>query len=144
MIMKTQIEKIIEVYPVLTAVDRKIVTKALNKAELVTIKAGSLIFEERQPCNLFPFILSGNIRVYKQSVHGRELLLYNVTPGDVCIVTAGCLLGHEAYNASGRAITDSTLLMITSHDFDDLLAAKVFREFIFLPMLLCSFPSVFC
>ena len=34
-------------------------------------------------------------------VNGRELSLYNVTSGDVCVVTAGCLLGNEPYNASG-------------------------------------------
>jgi len=131
MINQKQIDALFEIYPVLPDVDRELIARALSNAQWVTLKAGRPIFEELQPCNVFPFILSGNIRVYKQSVHGRELSLYNVTAGDVCVVTAGCLLGDEPYNASGTVITDSTLLMMTSNDFENLLTSRVFREFIF-------------
>ena len=73
----------------------------------------------------------GNIRVYKQSVHGRELSLYNVTCGDACVVTAGCLLGDAPYNASGIVKADCMLVMMASDDFEKLLTSKVFREYIF-------------
>ena len=115
----------------LSNVDHELITNALSNAELFTLKAGKPIFEELQPCNVFPFILSGNIRVYKQSVHGRELSLYNVTSGDICVVTAGCLLGDKPYNASGIVKKDSILLMMTANDFENLLTSRVFREFIF-------------
>jgi len=131
MINEKQKEKLFKLYPVLSDVDQELLTDALSNAKLVTLKAGTLIFDELQPCNAFPFILSGNIRVYKQSVHGRELSLYNVTSGDACVVTAGCLLGDEPYNASGIVKTDSMLVMMTSDDFENLLTSRVFREFIF-------------
>jgi len=41
--------------------------KSLANAQLVTLTAGTQIFDELQPCRAFPFILSGDIRVYKQS-----------------------------------------------------------------------------
>jgi CRP/FNR family transcriptional regulator, anaerobic regulatory protein len=59
------------------------------------------------------------------------LSLYNVTPGDACVVTAGCLLGDEPYNACGSAKTDSTPVMTAAEDFEELLGTRVFREFIF-------------
>jgi CRP/FNR family transcriptional regulator len=93
MIREQQIKELFSLYPVLSEVDKKLLTSVLSNAKLVKIKAGTVIFQELQPCNAFPFILSGNIRVYKQSVNGRELSLYNVTAGDACVVTAGCLLG---------------------------------------------------
>jgi CRP/FNR family transcriptional regulator len=108
---------------VLSEVDQELLTHVLSNAKLVTLKSGTVIFEELQPCNAFPFILSGNIRVYKQSVNGRELSLYSVT--------AGCLLGDKPYNASGLAKIDSMLVMMTANDFENLLSSKVFREFIF-------------
>ena len=131
MINEKQKERLFKLYPVLSDVNHELLTHALSNAKLVTLKAGTLIFEELQPCNAFPFILSGNIRVYKQSVHGRELSLYTVTSGDACVVTAGCLLGDEPYNASGIVKTDSMLVMMTSDDFENLLTSRVFREFIF-------------
>jgi CRP/FNR family transcriptional regulator len=131
MINEKQMKKLFEVYPVLSEVDQELLTHALSGAQLVTLKAGTLVFDELQPCNAFPFILSGNIRVYKQSVNGRELSLYNVTSGDVCVVTAGCLLGDEPYNASGLVKMDSVLVMMTAQDFENLLGLRAFREFIF-------------
>ena len=124
-------ERLFELYPVLSEVDRDLLTRALSNAKPVTFKAGTPIFDELQPCNAFPFILSGTIRVYKQSVNGRELSLYNVTSGDACVVTAGCLLGDEPYNASGMVKADSTLVMMTSDDFSNLMTSREFREFIF-------------
>lgn len=131
MIKEKQIKELFDLYPVLSEVNQELLTHAFSNARLITLKAGTLIFEELQPCNAFPFILSGSIRVYKQSVNGRELSLYSVTSGDACVVTAGCLLGEEPYNASGLVEMDSTLVMMTANDFENLLSSRIFREFIF-------------
>ena len=131
MLDEKQIEKLFRIYPVLSEINRDLLAAALSKSRLVAFEAGTRIFEELQPCNAFPFILSGKIRVYKQAVNGRELSLYSVTPGDACVVTAGCLLGDEPYNASGVVKTDSTLVMMASDDFEDLLSSRVFRGYIF-------------
>ena len=131
MINEKQMKHLYDLYPVLSKVDRVILTHALSNAKLITLKAGTLIFQELQPCDAFPFILSGNIRVYKQSVNGRELSLYSVTPGDACVVTAGCLLGDEPYNASAIVKMDSMLVMMPADDFENLLRSRVFRAFIF-------------
>jgi len=131
MVDEKQIKKLFDLYPVLSRVDRDLLTHTLSNAKLIKLKAGTLIFEELQPCNAFPFILSGNIRVYKQSVNGRELSLYNVTSGDACVVTAGCLLGDEPYNACGLVKSDSVLVMMSASNFESLLSSRVFREFIF-------------
>ena len=124
-------DELFKAYPVLSDVNHELAAAALSNAKLVTLKAGRPVFEELQPCNGFPFILAGVIRVYKQSVQGRELSLYDVAPGDVCVVTAGCLLGDEPYNASGMVKADSTVLMMDAHDFENLLTSRVFREFVF-------------
>ncbi len=125
------VKELFSAYPVLSEINLESVGDALSKSEVVTLEAGKPVFDELQPCGFFPFILSGRIRVYKQSVQGRELSLYSVSRGDVCVVTAGCLLGDEPYNASGMVMEDSTLLMVPAAAFDKLLATKEFREFVF-------------
>ncbi|MBN1333324.1 MAG: Crp/Fnr family transcriptional regulator [Synergistales bacterium] len=131
MIDPKQQQKLYDLYPILSEVDPELLTQSLSRATLLTLKAGSPVFEELQPCNAFPFVLTGIIRVYKQSVNGRELSLYNVTPGGTCVVTAGCLLGDELYNACGSVKEDCDLVMMSSRDFENLLTSRVFREFIF-------------
>lgn len=131
MIDQDVIDSLYRVYPVLRDLNQGLVSEALSHAKAVTLKAGKPIFAELQPCDFFPFVLSGRIRVYKQSVHGRELFLYDVAPGDVCVLTAGCLLGGELYNASGTVKEDCLLCMISARDFDEFLSLKIFREYIF-------------
>lgn len=124
-------QKLFKHYPVLSEIGPERLSRALVNATLVTFKAGTLVFEELQSCNAFPFVLSGEIRVFKQSAGGRELSLYTVTSGDACVVTAGCLLGDEPYNALGDVKSDCTLVMMGGGDFNDLLSVAVFREYIF-------------
>jgi CRP/FNR family transcriptional regulator len=131
MINEQEIKTLLKIYPVLSGVDQEPLAQALSNASLVTFKEGTQIFDELQTCNAFPFILSGKIRVYKQSVNGRELSLYTVFPGDACVITAGCLLADEPYNASGLAKADSNLVMMRSSDFENLLGSRLFREYIF-------------
>ena len=57
--------------------------------------------------------------------------MYNVTSGDACVVTAGCLLGDKPYNASGQVKADSTVVMMPAGEFERLLTSRVFREYIF-------------
>jgi CRP/FNR family transcriptional regulator len=44
----------------------------------VDLPARYLLFTEGQPCQGFPLVLSGAIRVYKQAENGREMPLYRV------------------------------------------------------------------
>jgi CRP/FNR family transcriptional regulator len=119
MINEERKNELFDLYPVLSEVNRELLDHALSNAKVVTLSAGTLIFEELQPCYAFPFILSGNILVYKQSVNGRELSLYSVTSGDACVVTAGCLLGDEPYNASKVGQTLSLLITSTRQVYKD-------------------------
>ena len=131
MINEAQIKRLFKLYPVLSEVDGELLKNAFSNAKLIALKAGTIIFDELQSCKAFPFILSGEIRVYKKSAGGRELSLYNVTSGDACVVTAGCLLGDEPYHASGVVTTDCVVVMMDSKDFENLLGLKIIREFIF-------------
>jgi CRP/FNR family transcriptional regulator len=72
------------------------------------------------------------VRVAKAAPSGREILLYRVEPGQGCILSGGCLLGHADYSAKGTAETDVVLLNIPGGLFHELLlASEAFRHFVF-------------
>lgn len=129
--MQDRYQHLFECYPVLALIPKDQVEKALKDVRWVSLKTGAVVFEELQSCNAYPFLLSGNVRVVKRSETGREIALYNVTPGDACVVSSACLLGNKPYNAVGLVQSDCELLMIPADDFDHLLSIKVFREFMF-------------
>ncbi len=118
-------------YPVLDELPESLRAKVLEQAQMVTVPAGTVLFDERQPCQGFPFIVSGGIRVLKPAANGRELPLYRVLPGESCIITSSCLLGHADYNARGVAIAETTLALLPRPLFDSLLGQPAFRNFIF-------------
>lgn len=118
-------------YPVFAALPAELRGRVLEQAQTLTVPAGTVLFDERQPCQGFPFILDGSIRVLKPAANGRELPLYRVLPGESCIITSSCLLGHVDYNARGVAEAATTLVLLPHALFDELLAQPAFRDFIF-------------
>ncbi len=120
-----------ELYPVLQELPEELRARLAGEAQQLMIPAGAVLFDERQPCQGFPFVLTGSIRVVKLAVNGRELPLYKVLPGESCIITSSCLLGRTDYNARGVAESETILVLLPRALFDRLLDAPPFRDFIF-------------
>jgi CRP/FNR family transcriptional regulator len=119
-------------YPMIAALSPAACTTLLAAVRWMRVPAGSLLFDDRQPCAGFPFIVDGSVRVTKCAANGRELPLYRVAAGETCIISSSCLLGHDDYNARGVAETDTTLVLLPRAVFDTLLAEPAFRDFVFL------------
>jgi CRP/FNR family transcriptional regulator len=120
-----------ELYPVLQELPAGLRTRLAAALEPMTVPAGTVLFDEHQPCQGFPFLLAGSIRVVKLAANGRELPLYKVLPGESCIITSSCLLGHADYNARGVTESDTTLVLLPRTLFDEMLRETSFRDFVF-------------
>jgi CRP/FNR family transcriptional regulator len=96
------------------------------------VPAGTMLFDAHTPCAGFPLVLSGTIKVMQQYPNGRELPLYRVKPGESCLLSGSCLLGHTDYTASGVAESDVELLIVPPVDFHALIASdEAFRNHVF-------------
>jgi CRP-like cAMP-binding protein len=82
--------------------------------------AGELIFSEGDSCAGLYVVQSGNVRIFKSSVGGREQVLSIDGPGS-SIAELPVFDGGN-YPASAQAITDSTLLFFSRQDFHALCA----------------------
>lgn len=119
-------------YPWLELLPAAEQARLLRPEARVKVPAGAELFTERQPCQGFPLLLDGKIKVVKTAASGREMLLYRVLPGGSCIITSSCLLGHTAYNARGIAETPLELVLLSAAEFDRLLLeSPEFRQFVF-------------
>lgn len=125
-------EKIEKMYPALAGLPAGRLAQLLTHWQAIQLPAGTQVFAEHQPCQGFPLLLDGSIKVVKQAPNGRELMLYRVAPGGSCIITSSCLLGGTDYNARGIAETPLTLLIMPAPAFAALLAEHPpFRDFVF-------------
>ena len=124
-------ENLLNLYPALTSLPPARLARLMQAAAL-DLPAGAHVFAERQPCQGFPLLLAGSIKVVKQSSSGRELMLYRVAPGGSCIITSSCLLGHSDYNARGIAESPLRLLLLPADLFGELMLEHApFRDFVF-------------
>ncbi len=62
--------------------------------------AGSTLFHGGEVVEHFALVGAGRIRVYKSGGTGREITLYHVAPGEVCLLTVASILGRRGYPAS--------------------------------------------
>jgi CRP/FNR family transcriptional regulator len=124
--------RLLEKYPALQTLPGDQLTQLLANARAVSLPAGSMVFDENQACQGFPMLLSGSIRVIKASPNGRELQLYRVHPGESCILTSSCLLGHSNYTARGIVEHNAEILMLSTTHFNQLIQNHTeVREYIF-------------
>lgn len=124
-------ENLLNLYPALAGLPDERLGALLRPAAL-ELPAGTPVFAEHQPCQGFPLLLAGSIKVVKQSASGRELMLYRVAPGGSCIITSSCLLGRSDYNARGIAETPLRLLLVPAPAFAQLMLDHApFRDFVF-------------
>ena len=125
-------ERLLRQYPALRELGDAELARLVAEGSLRRVSAGTVMFDEAQPCSGFPFILEGSIGVSKLSESGREIQLYRVDAGDSCILTSSCLLGSIDYNAHGVALTDASVFVLPRPTFERLLAGSdAFRRYVF-------------
>src|SRR3989338_5574135 len=123
---------LLHLYPMLRDLPAAQLDALLSDAAFMRMPAGMVLFDENQPCQGFPLLLSGNIRVIKAAPNGRELQLYRVTPGESCILTSSCLLGHTRYHARGIAEQALEIVLLPAASFNTLLGShEAFRSYVF-------------
>jgi CRP/FNR family transcriptional regulator len=132
MLNSTTQAHLLQLYPMLRELPASQLEDLLFSAAVMHLPAGTVMFDENQPCQGFPLLLSGSIRVIKASANGRELQLYRVCPGESCILTSSCLLGHAHYHARGVVEQDIELVALPPPAFRTLLSqCEPFRDYIF-------------
>jgi CRP/FNR family transcriptional regulator, anaerobic regulatory protein len=90
------------------------------------------IYKEGDACAAIAFVLSGEVRVYKIGESGREITLYEIGPGETCILNASCILSGMSYPANAATMSDGAMLLVPSADFRRLVSEhEEMRDFVF-------------
>jgi CRP/FNR family transcriptional regulator, anaerobic regulatory protein len=121
-------QRALALYPTLDGLDASLLGTGLQAA---AAPAGALLFHEGAPCGGFPLVLSGEIQVARGTAGGRQLELYRVTPGELCIVSTSCLFGSSAMTAHGLTTAPTELLLLSPAGFAQACEHEPFRRFVF-------------
>lgn len=86
-------------------------------ARELVVPSGAQIAFENEACARLPFVLSGGLRVYKAAPDGRSITLYDIDPGETCVLTMSCILGGEPFPAGAEALGETRVLVVSSEDW---------------------------
>jgi CRP/FNR family transcriptional regulator len=110
----------------------RLVERLISVGRQQAIPAGKQIYAEGDACSAIAFVLSGEIRVFKVGESGREITLYEIGPGETCILNASCILSGQAYPANAVAAAAVEMLLIPSEAFRKLVDEhEEMRDFVF-------------
>lgn len=73
-------------------------------------------------------IRSGTLRVYMLSEDGKDLTLFRLNPGEICILSASCVLKLIRFEVLIEAETECRILVVNANFFSDLAARNVWIE----------------
>lgn len=104
----------------------------MESATLVNLPSGKQVFALGSSCENYLLLLKGSVKTQLISENGREMMLYEVFPGDSCVLTTSCLLSGDDYPAEAFAEGDVSAFIISSHAFYRCMEnSPFFREFVF-------------
>ncbi len=121
------IEKITALYPALGQVQPALTELSASLVPF-QVPADTVLFSENSPCQGFPLVIEGEIKVSRNSGDGRSLELYRVVPGELCLVSSACLFRAQPLSAFGITTKPSTLVLIPPELFKHWIETPVFRN----------------
>jgi CRP/FNR family transcriptional regulator len=105
--------------------------EALQTAKEYTIPADTVVMRPGDPCKDFLMVLQGRVRIYRTDENGREIVLYRVVTGEICVMTLRHLSSGRDYSAEAITEEETRLLAVPRASFQHAMArSEAFRDFI--------------
>jgi CRP/FNR family transcriptional regulator len=122
----------LKTFPAFRGIPDRSLRDFLASAGRQTVPAGTQIYREGDTCSGIAFVLAGDIRVYKIGQTGREITLYEIGPGETCILNASCILSGKHYPAYALSMTDTDIMLVPADLFNRMIAeSEQMRRFVF-------------
>lgn len=108
--------------PFFRDLDRRSLQELALATRVLSFEKGTDLFTEGEPCRGMFLVLSGQVKIFRSALSGREQILAIETPG--AVVAELPLIDGEPYPASCSALADSKLLLVPRDAFEELLSRK--------------------
>lgn len=114
----------------------------IQNTSVVRYTQGQNIYDAQQECVGVLLIKIGELRTYILSEEGKEVTLYRLSDGDVCILSASCILKNITFDVHVDAEKDSEVLLINSSVFSSLSQRNIYVEAFSLRLTADRFSDV--
>jgi len=112
----------------------------LEHAQKMDVTTGTALATAGSNCANFMLLLNGEVRIFQNDDNGREMTLYRIAPGDVCLMSLNSLIHARPFRANATAETDISVILFSADEFHQ--AMKVSDAFRML--ILSSLVDTVC
>lgn len=99
---------------------------------VISMKKGEKVFTEGEGCGRLGFIISGIIKVFKDSPSGRSMTLYRIGRGESCMLSMSCALSNPIHQASAMVEEDAWVITLRPDIFRKLMTdSEIARNYVF-------------
>ena len=98
-----------------------------NSANII-YKSGENIFNGDVNCVGILIVKSGQIRTFMLSEEGREVTLFRLSQGEICILSASCVLENITFAVNIDVVEDAEVVIIRSNEFSQLMDKNIYIE----------------
>ncbi len=114
----------------------------LENTDVTTRNKGEIIICDGSECIGVLLVKSGELRAFLLSEDGREITLFRVLEGEICVLSASCVLHHVTFDVQIEVETNSEVLRIRSGAFKKLLDENIKVENFALSSTVSRFSEV--
>lgn len=102
----------------------------LSKAKTEVFETGDMIIDIDQKINGIPLVLKGLLKVYKEDDNDNEILLYYLSPGEICSMGIKCCLTDGKSHTRVYSEEESEVLFISKPMVEELQSNPEWNTFI--------------
>jgi CRP/FNR family transcriptional regulator len=105
--------------------------EVMRRAKRVQIPSDTVLMDRGVCCEHFLMLTDGTVRVYQPSEDGREMTLYRISTGGLCMLSLNSLLNRRPFQAVARSESDITVQVLGYQDFQRAMqVSDVFRNLV--------------
>ncbi|NLK70983.1 MAG: Crp/Fnr family transcriptional regulator [Clostridiales bacterium] len=104
-------------------------------------KTGENIYNDDESCVGALIVKSGQIRVFMLSTEGREITLFRLLQGELCVLSASCVLKNITFKVNIDVIEDAEVIILRSSEFSRLMDENVYVENFFSKIIADRFSK---
>lgn len=126
--MKEKIEELLKNMSFWSRLQEEEQTILIQNAKILDYKAGDSVYSGGTQCLGMILVLQGTLRTYLLSDEGKEITIYRLRQGDVCVLAASCILSAITFDVEMEAQTDASLLLLPAWVLSKLQDENVYVE----------------
>lgn len=125
---KNVIEEICKQYEFWGKLDDNSKQNIISESVIEKYNKGQIIYSPTHKCKGMINIIKGSLRVYMISEDGKEINLYKLNNGDVCTLSALCIMEEIMFDTFMEAEEETEIMVINIFVLKEIMKKNIFLE----------------